>query len=54
MYILQCQPGEMFYVHITVSTQIESILHVDFGHCPRMDKSGHPGVSQDVKGHLRP
>ena len=26
----------------------------DFGHCSRWDKSGHPRISQDVKGHLRP
>ena len=26
----------------------------DFGHCSRWDKSGHPGISRDVKGHLRP
>ena len=26
----------------------------DFGHCSRWDKSGHPGTSRDVKGHLRP
>ena len=26
----------------------------DFGHCSRWDKSGHPGISWDVKGHLRP
>ena len=26
----------------------------DFGHCSRWDKSGHPGISRDVKGHFRP
>ena len=26
----------------------------DFGHCSRWDKSRHPGISRDVKGHLRP
>ena len=26
----------------------------DFGHCSRWDKSGHLGISRDVKGHLRP
>ena len=26
----------------------------DFGHCAGWDMSGHPGISWDVKGHLRP
>ena len=26
----------------------------DFGHCSRWEKLGHPGISRDVKGHLRP
>ena len=26
----------------------------DFGDCSRWDKSRHPGIFQDVKGHLRP
>ena len=32
----------------------ETIATWEFGHCSRWDKSGHPRISRDVKGHLRP